>query len=95
MTNAKPKPKQALGQVDGGIMGVGIQKETPKKVKKENPVKNIETVAIYSSRNLHWDGVGSLVIGYNIVPESKAELWLTHKSTRLATPEEVAGAYRN
>jgi hypothetical protein len=95
MTNSKPKPKQALGQVEGGIMGVGVQKETPKKIKKETPAKNVETVAIYSSRNLHWDGVGNLVRGYNIVPESKAEMWLANKNTRLATPEEVAGAYRN
>lgn len=93
MSSSKPKAKQALGQIDGGIMGVGMQPEDAKKTPKERPVKNVETVAVYSSRNLYWPGLGNLNIGYNIVSSDKAEKWLTNKNTRLATPEEVAGAY--
>jgi hypothetical protein len=39
--------------------------------------------------------VGEVVRGYNIVSEAAAEKWLTRNHTRIATPEEVAGAYRN
>lgn len=87
------KSEQALGQIEDGIMGVGKIAEPKKKTPKEKPKKDIETVAIYSSRNLHWAEVGSLYIGYNIVTQEEAEKWLTNKNTRLATPEEVAGAY--
>lgn len=52
-----------------------------------------EKVAVYSSRNLNWNGVGELTIGYNIVTREQAEQWVTHKSVREATPEEVKRAY--
>lgn len=52
-----------------------------------------EKVAIYSSKNLNWNGVGELAIGYNIVTKAQAEQWVTHKSVREATPEEVKRAY--
>ena len=92
MAKPKPKTQPGLGPVGDGAFGSTTVEATPKTL-KEKPTKNVETVAIHSSRNLHWDGVGVLVIGYNIVTEAKAEKWLTNKHTRLATPEEVAGAY--
>jgi hypothetical protein len=52
-----------------------------------------ETVALFSSRNLHWNEVGSLTIGYNIVSSQDAKRWMQHTSVRLAKPEEVAKAY--
>jgi hypothetical protein len=52
-----------------------------------------ETVALFSSGNLYWNEVGSLVIGYNIVSSENSERWLQHKAVRLASPEEVAKAY--
>ena len=52
-----------------------------------------ETVALFSSRNLHWTEVGSLAIGYNIVSSEDSKRWMQHTSVRLATPEEVAKAY--
>lgn len=71
--------------------------EFPKKNKdiKEKPVKEKsgKTVAIYSTRNLSWTGVGTINCGYNIVAKEDSEKWLTHKSVRLATPEEVASYY--
>ena len=65
--------------------------KTVKSVKEEK--ENHETVALFSSRNLHWAEVGSLVIGYNIVTSDIAKRWMQHTAVRLATPEEVAKAY--
>lgn len=56
-------------------------------------MSKIEKVALYSKNNLFMNGVGSLSIGYNIVPKDKSEIWLQHKSVRLASGEEVARAY--
>lgn len=93
MSSSKPKTKQALGQIGDGIMGVGTESDFVKKTPKEKPVKSVETVAVHSSKNLFWPGIGHLNIGYNIVSKDHADKWLTNKNTRLATPEEVAGAY--
>jgi hypothetical protein len=49
--------------------------------------------AVYSKRNIHWSGVGTLSIGYNIVTKEDAEKWATRKSVRIASPEEVARHY--
>jgi hypothetical protein len=94
MSNANSKPKKALGQIQDGIMGVGIAHEPERKSPKVTPEKN-NKVAIYSSKNLYWGEVGRLLKGYNIVTAEQAEQWLTTKHTRIATPEEVAGAYNN
>lgn len=52
-----------------------------------------EKVAVYSIRNLSWNGVGELTKGYNIVTKKDSEKWLTNKSVRSASPEEVKRAY--
>lgn len=66
----------------------------PKEETKASAVKEPkEKVAVYSSRNLSWNGVGELVTGYNIVTKENAEKWLTNKSVRSASPEEVKRAY--
>jgi hypothetical protein len=52
-----------------------------------------EKVAVYSVRNLSWNGVGELTRGYNIVTKEASDKWLTNKSVRSATPEEVKRAY--
>lgn len=52
-----------------------------------------DKVAIYSSRNVSWQGVGKVSKGYNIMTKDKADKWLTRDHTRLATPEEVAKEY--
>lgn len=64
------------------------------KLVTDKPVKKInDNVALYSDKNLFWNEVGSLTIGYSIVSAENSERWLQHKSVRLATPEEVAKAY--
>lgn len=66
----------------------------PKEKTKPEAIKEPkEKVAIYSLRNLYWNGVGELTKGYNIVTKEAANQWLTNKSVRSATPEEVKRAY--
>lgn len=50
-------------------------------------------VALYSTKNIFWSGIGQLKIGYNIVSEKEAERWVTRSAVRKATPEEVASYY--
>lgn len=66
------------------------QDEEDKTKKVDNPK---EKIAIYSDRNIHWNGVGALEKGYNIVTKEASVKWLTHKSVREATPAEVAKHY--
>lgn len=89
--------KPGIGLVADGAMGSGVFLEntsidtTPIVVK----TKQAKTIAIHSSRNVSWQGVGEVTRGYNIVSEVAAEKWLTRNHIRIATPEEVAGAYKN
>jgi hypothetical protein len=55
--------------------------------------KESNPVAVYSKKNIFWNGLGQLKIGYNIVSEEEAERWVTNKAVRQATPEEVATYY--
>jgi hypothetical protein len=62
----------------------------PAKAEKKSAEK---TVALLSTRNVTWNGVGSVTVGYNIVTEEQAEKWLTRSHITLATPEDVAKGY--
>lgn len=65
---------------------------TKTKAKPAKQEKVIDRAAVYSTRNVHWDGVGDLKTGYNIVTIEQAALWLEKHSqvVREATPEEIA-----
>lgn len=65
----------------------------PVKAEKKSPEVTEDKVAVYSTKNLHWQGVGKLTPGYNILTKEIAEKWLTNKNVRQATPEEVATYY--
>jgi hypothetical protein len=52
-----------------------------------------EKIALFSERNIFWNGVGEVVKGYNIVTKEVSEKWLTHSKVRIATPKEVAKHY--
>lgn len=52
-----------------------------------------QKVALFSDRNIFWNGVGEVVKGYNIVTKEVSEKWLTHDKVRIATPQEVAKHY--
>ena len=62
-----------------------------KKVSKFDDMEN--KVAIFSEKNIHWHGLGSLKKGYNIVKKEDAEKWLSRKGIRKSTPKEVAAHY--
>lgn len=66
----------------------------PEKAKKEEEQKDqSDKVALYSARNIHWNGLGSLSVGYNIVSKEASEKMVTHKAVRIASPQEVASYY--
>lgn len=68
----------------------------PKEDQDGKPAKKYDPddkVAIYSPRNVFWNGVGTINVGYNIVSREASEMWLTRKGVREATPQEVAKHY--
>ena len=67
------------------------KEETAIKPKVEKKID--EKVALFSERNIFWNGVGEVVKGYNIVTKEVSEKWLTHNKIRIATPQEVAKHY--
>ena len=69
--------------------------EEPKKAKvvKEEEEQPTDKVAVYSLKNLSWNGVGTLNRGYSILTKEESEKWLKHKAVRKATPREVATHY--
>jgi len=67
--------------------------DKPAKTLKVEKKPTEKTVALLSTRNVSWNGVGKVEIGYNIVTEEQAEKWLTRNHITLATPEDVAKGY--
>ena len=63
------------------------------KLDKEIKEDKSEKVALYSTRNIHWYGLGDLSVGYNIVSKEASEQMITHKCVRIASPQEVASYY--
>lgn len=59
----------------------------PKAAKKKDDEK---IVAVFSTKNVTWNGVGKVYRGYNIVTQEEADQWATRSHIRIATPEEVA-----
>lgn len=75
------------------INAVSKKEEVVQTVETKKVKKNKDDVAIYSSRNLFWNGLGAIELGYNIVSKEASEKWITHKAVRIATPDEVAKHY--
>lgn len=95
---SSPEPaeeKPALGFIENGVMGsttvLSASAKKPAAPAKKKDKK--DTVAVYSTRNVTWTGVGKVYIGYNIVSKDAAEKWSTRSHIRIATPEEVATEY--
>ena len=89
----KPAEKPGIGSVGNGAMGVTTFKEETKEPAKKASNKKDDSVAIHSTRNVTWQGVGKVYTGYNLVSKAAADQWLTRSHARLATPEEVAKEY--
>jgi hypothetical protein len=93
-TTAKGGKKSgAIIQTESGAIGSGAASKSPKVKAVEPKVFNKETVALFSTRNVLWEGVGKIDKGYNIVEKAEAEKWLERDHVRTATPEEVAKEY--
>lgn len=89
-TNAIGKKKTgSVGTTGNGAIG-SKKAESQKVVLEDKPKANKDSVAIYSTRNVDWPGVGKISKGYNIVTPKEAEQWKTRSHIRVATPEEVA-----
>ena len=83
----------SITQTENAAIGSGAANKSPKIKAVEPKVVNKETVALFSTRNVLWEGVGKINKGYNIVDKAKAEEWLKRDHVRIATPEEVAEEY--
>jgi hypothetical protein len=79
--------------VENGVIGSTTKKVAPKKAEPAKPKKDVETVAVFSSKSVNWAGVGKINRGYNILEKTVAEKWLSRWHCRQATPEEVAKEY--
>lgn len=67
-------------------------KPEPKKKPKTSTTEE-KIVAVFSTKNVTWNGVGKVNRGYNIVSQEDADKWSTRSHIRVATPEEVAREY--
>ena len=80
---------QGITAVSNGVIGTGTVKRkisTPKPQVESTQ----EKLAIHSTKNVSWPGVGKIHKGYNIVTKEQADKWLSRNHVRVATPEEVA-----
>ncbi len=88
VSDDKVEEKPSITSIDNGVIGVGSTESKPKPKKYESK-NSSEKVALFSERNVFWEGVGRIGKGYNITDAKDAEKWLTRKFVRLATPEEI------
>jgi hypothetical protein len=87
--------EQALGAVANGVIGASTTPRAPKKKPVAKAEKDPKTVAIKSTKNVSWVGVGKVSKGINIVSEKEAELWLTRDHITLVSPSDVAKEFGN
>jgi purine nucleoside phosphorylase len=85
-----PEEVQALGSVAEGVIGATTAPKAPERKKSAKAAEVKETVALFSTKNVTWPGVGKVYRGYNIVEKDAATQWLTRSHIKPATPEEVA-----
>jgi hypothetical protein len=82
--------------IENGIVGSKVadnDKKLAENKKANAKPKKDDKIAIHSTRNVNWPGVGKVTKGYNIVSPEVAEQWLTRSHIREATPEEVLKEY--
>jgi hypothetical protein len=58
--------------------------------KEKTPELSEDKVALKSTKNVFWEGVGRVYKGYNIVTKEQAKNWMLRGHITLATPEEIA-----
>lgn len=87
------KEEPALGSVANGVIGASTAPKVQKPKAEPKPEKEAKTVAIRSTKNVSWVGVGKVSKGINIVSESEAKQWLTRDHITTVTPEEVKSEF--
>lgn len=95
ITGSKGKAKtemQVIAQTETGAIGTGTRKVMPRQQEETKP-KEVDKVAIHSTKNVYLPGFGKVLKGYNIVKRDAAEKWLARDHVREATPEEIAREY--
>jgi hypothetical protein len=85
------EPVQALGFTETGAIGSMAADGASKTI--NNDVNLSGKVALFSTKSVRWEEVGTLNRGYNIVTQKQADKWLTRSHVRIATPEEVEKAF--
>lgn len=86
--NIATSPNVSVVSNEDNVIGSGSADK--KESAKPTSAKGKDAVAIYSTRNVNWSGVGQVSKGYNIVTKQAADKWATRDHIRIATPEEVA-----
>jgi hypothetical protein len=83
---------EGLAPLSTGAIGVGKQPRT-KKEKPAEPKQGKEKVAIKSTKNVSWMGVGQVKVGINYVSAEEAKEWSTRNHITVLKPEDVAREY--
>ena len=83
---------EGLAPLSTGAIGVGKQQRT-KKEQPAAPKQDKEKVAIKSTKNVSWMGVGRVKVGINYVSAEEAKEWSTRNHITILKPEEVAKEY--
>jgi hypothetical protein len=87
---------QAVGSVANGAIGATTAKResrTESAPKSAKVAKDDKTIAIKSTKNVSWVGVGKVSTGINIVSQKEADQWLTRDHITLVTPEQVKSEF--
>jgi hypothetical protein len=84
------KKTSAIRQNASGAISSGKADVQDQPKKPAVQTKKVEKVALFSTRNVSWPGVGSVIKGYNFVTKEESKRWLTRDHIREATPQEVA-----
>lgn len=94
-SQTRVSPRSNAHANDDGVISVHSAEKNypPVKAEKKNPEVSDTQVAVHSTKNLHWQGVGKLKPGYNILSREVADKWLSNRHVREATAEEVATYY--
>jgi hypothetical protein len=90
ISSDKPATSPNLSVAPNEENVIGSASADKKEASKPNTAKEKDTVAVYSTRNVTWSGVGKVYRGYNIVTKEASKKWATRDHIRIATPEEVA-----
>jgi hypothetical protein len=96
---SSPEPEEspvvtpALAPVANGVIGSTTAERKSRKAPAPAKAAKDNTVAIHSSKNVSWVGVGKVSKGFNIVSKEDADKWLTRDHIRLVTPEELAKGF--